>query len=102
MSDRFDRAVAPAERSLALPLVIGLVALAMSLGFQTYGLVRERSAIAVTTADQGPGLQDGDRTRTQLETLLSGANDLAKAGNPTATAAMAELAKQGIGYNPPR
>lgn len=99
MSDRPDR---PAERSLALPLLIGLAALVMSLGFQTFGLFRERAAIAATTAEQGPGLQDGDRTRAQLETLLSGASGLAKGGNAPASAAMAELAKQGIAYNPPR
>lgn len=84
-----------------VPLLLGLLALLLSLAIQTALLVSERQALATATVAQGPAMAEGDRVRNRLEALLSGVSDLATAGNPTAQAAMQALGRQGVAYTPP-
>lgn len=95
-------ALTPLPRAgLGLPLMLGLLALLLSLAIQTALLVSERRALATVSAAQGPAMDEGDRVRDQLESLLSGASALAAAGNGAAQAAMEALGRQGISYTPP-
>ena len=90
----------PDRTGLGLPLLIGLAAFVLFLGFQAIQLLRERSVLATIAQAQDAPVSEGDRARRQLESLLSGTAKHAHDGDTAAKGVMDGLAKQGINYNP--
>ena len=90
-----------APPDLSLPVLLLGLAVAGWLGFTTVQLLREGGTLSVADERQGPAVQEGDRVRQQLESLLSGATELANGGNGSARAALEALQNLGVAYTPP-
>ena len=95
MSDQAGQP-APSTPNFALPLLIGLVAFALFLVFQTSQILRQRDALSTAYQSQEGPLQESNKVRQQLESIAQKTADLAAKGNTNAQAVIADLARQGI------
>lgn len=87
----------PAERpALRLPLALTLVALLVWFSFQTVALLLERDQLRTLNSNFEVGMREAEKIRTQLDALVTKTAELASKGNPSARAALEELAKKGI------
>jgi hypothetical protein len=94
-------AAAPAApRSLALPLLIGLLALLLSLGYQAWLLDQDRQQLQQAQAQLQPTIENAQRLRRSLDLLAADTQRLADAGNGNARVLVEELKKRGITINP--
>lgn len=84
------------RRTSSLPLILTLASLLVWFGFQTVQLVRERSNLSSLKGNFEAAMQESQKLRAQLETLVTKTADLAKQGNTSAKSAIAELEKRGI------
>lgn len=95
-----DRDVAqpePAERrASSLPLILTIVSLLLWFGFQTVQLVLERSNLSLLKRNLEAPMQESQKVRTQLETLITKTAELANRGNASAKTVIEELEKRGI------
>ena len=87
--------------SLAIPLLIGLAAFVLMLGFQTSQIISQRSAIAATREGQNGPMDESSKVRRQLDALAQSTAGLAEKGNANAQAVIANLARQGVQIHPP-
>jgi len=77
---------------------IGLLSLAflVAMSFQTYELVNSRSNLEAARSGQQSSLEQGQKLRSQLDALASGAARLASAGDVGAQAVIEQLRRDGI------
>ena len=90
------------QPNLAIPLVIGLAAFVLMLGFQTAQVISQRSALATAREGQNGPLDESNKVRKQLDTLSQSTASLAGKGNVNAQAVVANLARQGVQIHPPK
>lgn len=81
---------------LRLPLVLTIGSLFIWFGFQTFQLIIERKSLLSITGSMQESVQEAQKLRTQLETLITKTAELAKQGNPSARKAVEELEQKGI------
>jgi hypothetical protein len=87
----------PAEKpGSSLPLILTIIAVLIWFGFQTVQLSLERNNLNVLKANLEAPAQEAQKTRAQLETLISKIVELANQGNANAKAAVEEIEKRGI------
>jgi hypothetical protein len=79
-----------------LPLAVTLCALLVYFAFQTFQLVRERSTLSELKVNLETPLQESQKVRSQLESLLTETAELANQGNPAARTVVEELQKRGV------
>ena len=79
-----------------LPLAITISALLVYFAFQTFELVRERSTLSELKVNLETPLQESQKMRSQLESLLTKTAELANQGNPAAKTVVEELQKRGV------
>jgi hypothetical protein len=84
------------SNSLKLPLSLTIVSLFVWFGFQTVQLIIERNSLLSITGSMHESVQEAQKLRTQLETLVTKTAELAKQGNPSARKAVEELEQKGI------
>ncbi len=95
-------AAAPAApHSPFVPILLGSLALLGWLGFQTYGLVTERTGLATARTAQQQTVDNAGKLRTSLDALAADTQRIADAGNPSARLLIDELRKRGITINAP-
>jgi hypothetical protein len=95
-------AAAPtAPHSPFVPVLLGGLALLGWLGFQTYGLVTERTGLASARTAQQQTVDNAGKLRTSLDALAADTQRIADAGNPSARLLIDELRKRGITINAP-
>lgn len=87
----------PAERrASSLPLILTVVSLLVWFGFQTVQLVLERSNLSLLKGNLEAAMQESQKVRAQLETLITKTAELANQGNASAKTVVEELEKRGI------
>jgi len=79
-----------------LPLILLTVSLLVWFGFQTVQLFFERKNLLSVTGSFQSAVQEAQKLRTQLETLITKTAELAKQGNTSAKKAVEELEQKGI------
>ncbi|MBI4528094.1 MAG: hypothetical protein HY695_30230 [Deltaproteobacteria bacterium] len=84
------------RRASRLPLILTVVSLLVWFGFQTVQLVLERSHLISLRANMEPAMQESQKMRSQLESLINKTAELAAKGNASAKTAIDELEKRGI------
>jgi len=89
-----------AVHGLALPLLIGLLALLVSLGYQVWLLDQDRQQLQQAQAQLQPTVENAQRLRRSLDLLAADTQRLADAGNGSARVLVEELKKRGITINP--
>ncbi|HLG89934.1 MAG TPA: hypothetical protein VKZ79_22390 [Alphaproteobacteria bacterium] len=87
------------QPSLAIPLIIGLLAFVLFLAFQTSQILSARSVLALARANQNGPMEEASKARRQLDTIANRTAELAAKGNTNAQAIVADLARQGIQIN---
>jgi hypothetical protein len=95
-----SRKAAAAPHSAFVPLLIGLVALLVWLGFQTWLLADERAALQAAHQSQQQTVDNAGKLRASLDALAADTQRLADTGNANAALLVAELKKRGITINP--
>ncbi len=80
-------------------LLFGLAVLAV-LGWQTWVLASERSALNTAFEGQQQTVDNAGKLRTSLDGLAADTQRLADRGNPNAALLVTELKKRGITINP--
>jgi hypothetical protein len=92
--DRID----PPHSGPRLEVTMALLALAFFLmeGFQSFQLVRESTNLAKMHEAQEPTMQEGQRIRKLLETLVTKTNQLAESGDAGAKSVIEDLRRQGV------
>ena len=90
----------PDVRSPFLPMVLLALTLLGWLGFQTWQLVRERTAIATAFANQDKSVEESKKLRDALDALARDTQRLADQGNANARLIVDELRKRGVTINP--
>ncbi len=83
-------------RSVFLPALLVALAVTGWSGFQTWQLVKERSALTNGIAEQTPQMEQSEKLRDALQKLASGLAAVAKQGNANATIVVEELRRNGI------
>ncbi|MDJ0928017.1 MAG: hypothetical protein QNJ73_10255 [Gammaproteobacteria bacterium] len=83
-----------------LPLLLLAWTLVTLAGLQTYGLLSERDQLATALVNQATPMEEAQKIRAQLQSLATGAADLAVQGNENAQRLIDELARQGVTVNP--
>lgn len=101
MTKAMPEAAAVAPRSAFVPLLLGLLALLASFGWQTAGLLADRQALQAAHAGQQQTVDNAGKLRASLDALAADTQRLAEAGNGNAALLVAELKKRGITINPP-
>ena len=87
------------RRASSLPLILIMVALLVWFGFQTFQLVLERTNLISLQGSLVAAVQESQKMRAQLETLINKTTELAKQGNASAKKVVEELEKRGISIN---
>jgi cell division protein FtsB len=82
--------------ALRLPLALTLISLLIWFGFQTVALVLERNNLIGVSSNFAAAMQEAEKMRAQLQTLITQTAELASKGNAGAKAAIEELQKKGI------
>jgi ABC-type transporter Mla subunit MlaD len=84
------------RRASSLPLILTIVSLLVWFGFQTVQLVLERSNLSLLKGNLEAAMQESQKVRAQLETLITKTAELASQGNASAKTVVEELEKRGI------
>ena len=79
-----------------LPLILLTVSLLVWFGFQTAQLILERRSLVSVSGNFQSAVQEAQKLRKQLETLITKTAELAKQGNVSAKKAVEELEQKGI------
>ncbi len=79
-----------------LPLILLTVSLLVWFGFQTAQLILERRSLVSVSGNFQSAVQEAQKLRKQLETLITKTAELAKQGNTSAKKAVEELEQKGI------
>lgn len=103
IQDSGDRDVATPESAARapsrLPLLLVLLAVLVWFGFQTFQLMSERSGLTQVHGNFETAMQESQKMRAQLQSLIARTAELAKQGNPSARTAVQELERKGIPIN---
>lgn len=83
-------------------MLIGLVALLCFFGFQSYELLRARSALNQAHEGQVAPIADGEKLRRQFDALAGATAALAQKGDTEAKAIVDEFGRRGIGFRAPK
>ena len=84
------------KRPSRLPLILTIASLLVWFGFQTVQLVVERDNLGSVKGNLEAPMQESQKVRAQLETLITKTADLANQGNVSAKTVVEELEKRGI------
>jgi ABC-type transporter Mla subunit MlaD len=84
------------RRASTLPLTLTIVSLLVWFGFQTAQLVLERGNLSLLKGNLEAAMQEAQKFRAQLETLMTKTAELANQGNASAKTVVEELEKRGI------
>lgn len=82
------------------PVLLALVSLLLSSGFQTIQLFEEGSNLRSARASQEKVFENAQKMRAQLDAIASGTARLAAAGNPRAKQVVDALRARGITIKP--
>ena len=93
------RPAPPAHSAFVPVLLFGLTVLAV-LGWQTWVLATERSALNTAYEGQQQTVDNAGKLRASLDGLAADTQRLADRGNPNAALLVTELRKRGITINP--
>ena len=88
------------RRSPWLAVALVTVAIVAWFAFQTYQLVRERSALESVKAAQEPTIAQAQKLRAQLDAISTKTLELAQQGNPGAALIVEQLARRGVTIKP--
>ena len=77
-------------------MILTIVSLLVWFGFQTVQLVLERSNLSLLKGNLEAAMQESQKVRAQLETLITKTAELANQGNASAKTVVEELEKRGI------
>lgn len=91
-----DNDVAKSEPASRLPLILTIVSLLVWFGFQAVQLVLERNNLSLLKGNLEEAMQESQKVRAQLETLITKTAELANRGNASAKTVVEELEKRGI------
>ncbi|GEM_PF-1266276 len=97
-----DDTAVPASHSVYIPLLIGLLALAGLLAFQSVELWAVRSTLRTERENQNAAIEASNKMRQQLGTIASKTAELAQKGDPDAKALVEAYAKRGLQFVPPK
>ncbi len=84
------------RRASSLPLILTVVSLLVWFGFQAVQLVLERSDLSQLKGNLEPAMQEAQKARAQMETLITKTAELANQGNASAKTVVEELERKGI------
>ena len=90
-----------AGRTPYVPLLIGLVAIAVYFAAQTFELVRASGQLAQVRNGQTAALTTGAKIHAQFDALAGGTAVLAQQGDADAKAIVAEFGRRGFNFRPP-
>jgi len=79
-----------------LPLILTIASLLVWFGFQTWQLVLERGNLSLLKGNLEAPVQESQKVRAQLETLITKTSELASHGNANAKTVIEELERRGI------
>lgn len=82
------------------PLLLTILALMVWLGYQTYQLVHEKSALETARAGQEQTMANANKVRGTLDAIAASTAKLADGGNANARVIVDELKRRGITINP--
>lgn len=94
------RTAPPRLRSPFVPLLLGGLALAATLGLQVGSLMQDRQALQSAHASQQQVVDNATKLRASLDALAADTQRLADAGNANARLLVEELKKRGVTINP--
>ena len=92
----------PAQHSVYIPVLIGLVALAGLLAFQAVEIWQVHGALIAQRDGQAAAIAESDKMRRQLVTVASKTWELAQKGDPDAKAVVDDFTKRGLTFVPAR
>jgi hypothetical protein len=72
----------------------------VSLGFNTFSLVRERRSLIAIRDNQQVTIQQAERVRAQLDSIARRTLELAQQGNSGAAIIVEQLARRGLTIDP--
>jgi hypothetical protein len=72
----------------------------LSLGFNTFSLIRERGNLIAIQEKQQATIEQAERVRAQLDSIAQRTLQLAQQGNAGAAIIVEQLAKRGVTINP--
>ncbi len=93
-------AAATPARSAFWPLLLGLAALTLWLGYQAWQLDKDRRQLQAAQAEAAPRIEAAAQLRRSLDLLAADTQRLADAGNGNARVLVDELRRRGITINP--
>jgi hypothetical protein len=96
-----DPSTVPLERSFHVPLLIGLIALAIFFAFQTFELARAHGQLVQLREGQTAAVADGEKIHGQFDSLAGATATLAQKGDPDAKTIVAEFGRRGITFRAP-
>lgn len=97
---RSDDAPRSATHSAFVPVLLGLAAVFVWLGFQTLQLIDSREALQAARSGQQAAVDSAAKLRASLDTVAADTQRLADSGNTNARTLVAELGRRGITINP--
>lgn len=83
-----------------VPILLGLLTLALWFGFQTTQLLKDRENLATLRNNQNTIHANAQKMRAQLDTIAAEVAKLAQAGNPHAANLVGALKARGITIDP--
>lgn len=83
-----------------VPLLLGGLALAATLGLQVGSLMQDRQALQTAHASQQQVVDNATKLRASLDALAADTQRMADAGNANARLLVEELKKRGVTINP--
>jgi hypothetical protein len=99
MADPGPKPMPPTSRSAFVPLLLALLALLATFGWQTSALLGDRQALQAAHAGQQQTVDSAGKLRSSLDGLAADTQRLADGGNTSAALLVAELKKRGITIN---
>lgn len=86
---------------ILFPIFLVALVLTISMGFQTYQIVRDRDALRVFISQQDKPVEDSRKLQAQLTALALGTKKLADGGDKSAIAIIARMQQAGITVGSP-
>lgn len=102
MSDPMEHREGHYRQHGGLALAITIAALLLLAIFQTIGVVRDHHVLAAERLAQEPSVQQGQKLRTQLQTIAGKTAELANAGDTAARDVLDLMHREGVTITPPK
>jgi hypothetical protein len=84
----------------SVALTIAIISIILWFSFQAFQLVRDRSNLRMVKTNQEGAMQESEKVRGQLQTLMTKVSELANQGHAGAKMVMDQLQKLGVGGAP--